>query len=378
MSYLIDRLVQRQIVEQSWNILLDIDEVPPFPEEEELLAKMEAETDDLASDELLVQYFETLTRHLNSAPLVGGPLPDFADIAERDGEPVNIGQVSPALRTLKPFCRRIVTKFTGMGIKVGVFMDSSVGQALTREQLIQAGNSFRQELEEAAVEEDAEIPADPPSSDKRKAGRKKKPLPVAIIFDLVLLGSHINTPSAQARLRKLECFINRKDRVFISTTLIDSATDEVWTTWRLGGLGRRRQFRYALAHIHQRPADIRAELESRRFNWKAVLFAVITALSLTGLSYYLQLKTSLHPLIMLASDVLIPLIVILGAVSFNRLHHQATRQAKYSLIGYFGVYLPVLCWLVWPVSVAFAVYLAKVALIVSFVAVWASMMMELE
>src|SRR5690554_5677369 len=100
MSHLIDRLVQRSIVEQFWDIVLDTDEVPSLPNEEALLAQIEAETDDEASDELLLQYLDAHARHFNTAPLIGGPLSDFADIVEVDGEPIMVGLVVPSLRTL--------------------------------------------------------------------------------------------------------------------------------------------------------------------------------------------------------------------------------------------------------------------------------------
>ncbi|PCM43905.1 hypothetical protein [Marinobacter sp. ANT_B65] len=379
MSHLIDRLVQRSIVEQFWDIVLDTDEVPMLPNEEALLAQIEAEaeTDDEASDELLLQYLDAHARHFNTAPLIGGPLPDFADIAEVDGEPIMVGIVVPSLRMLKPFCSRIVTKMSGLGIKVGLFIDGPISPGLTREQLILAGKSFREELEKvAADEEDASLLENAPKRN-RKAKRKKNQ-PIAIIFELIQVGDHIDTPAARAALRDLKLLFNRKERVFICGTLIDSATHHVWTTSGLGGLQRRRNWRYALANSDQGPTDIREDLRNSRFNWKLVLVAVMMALFGTGFSYYLQLQGSPRPFVMFSSDVLIPLVTILGAVSFNRLHHQSARQTKYFLIGYFGIYITAFCWLVWPVSLAFALYLAKVTLLVSFISMIASTMMELE
>lgn len=377
MSHLIDRLVQRSIVEQFWDIVLDTDEVPSLPNEEALLAQIEAETDDEASDELLLQYLDAHARHFNTAPLIGGPLPDFADIVEVDGEPIMVGLVVPSLRTLKPFCSRIVTKMSGLGIKVGLFIDGPISPGLTREQLILAGNSFREDLEKVAADDEVASLLENDTKSNRKA-KKKKNQPIAIIFELIQVGDHIDTPAARTTLRELKLLFNRKDRVFVCGTLIDSATHHVWTTRGLGGLQRRRNWRYALANRDQRPADIREDLRNSRFNWKLVLVAVMVALIGTGFSYYLQLQGSPRPLVMFSSDVLIPLVIILGAVSFNRLHNQSARQTKYCLIGYFSIYITALCWLVWPVTFAFVLYLVKVTLLVSFISMMASTMMELE
>ncbi|MBK1850959.1 IS66 family insertion sequence element accessory protein TnpB [Marinobacter sp. 1-4A] len=48
------------------------------------------------------------------------------------------------------------------------------------------------------------------------------------------------------------------------------------------------------------------------------------------------------------------------------------------IAGYFSIYITALCWLVWPVTFAFVLYLAKVTLLVSFISMMASTMMELE
>ncbi|MBU2873131.1 hypothetical protein [Marinobacter salexigens] len=221
MSHLIDRLVQRSIVEQFWDIVLDTDEVPSLPNEEALLAQIEAETDDEASDELLLQYLDAHARHFNTAPLIGGPLPDFADIVELDGEPIMVGLVVPSLRTLKPFCSRIVTKMSGLGIKVGLFIDGPISPGLTREQLILAGKSFREDLEKVAADDEVASLLENDTKSNRKV-KKKKNQPIAIIFELIQVGDHIDTPAARATLRELKLLFNRKDRVFVCGTLIDS------------------------------------------------------------------------------------------------------------------------------------------------------------
>lgn len=377
MSYLIDRLVQRLIVEQSWDIVLDTDEVPPLPGEDILLERLEAETDEDASDRLLLQYFETLARHVNSAPLIGGPLPDFTDVSEVEGSPVNIAVVLPALRTLKPYCRRIVTKLSGLNIRVCLFIDGSVAPELTREKLVSVGKVFRDDMAKAAAaEESASLPE---NTDKATSkSRRKKEQPISITFELIQVGDRIDTRSAREALRQRRCTFNRKDRIFIHGTLIDSATNQAWSTSGLGGYQRRRNLRYALTHSDQSPADIREALKNRRFNWQVVLVAVIVALAGTSLSYYLQLQGSPKPLVMFASDILIPLVVILTAVSFNRVHDQTARQTKWFLIGYFSVYLAVWCWLVWPVSFSFIMYLAKVTFLVWITSMFASLLMELE
>src|SRR5690554_7421732 len=65
-----------------------------------------------------------------------------------------------------------------------------------------------------------------------------------------------------------------RSTLFPYTTLFRS----VWTTRGLGGVQRRRNWRYALTNRDQRPADIREDLRNSRFNWKLVLVAVMVAL----------------------------------------------------------------------------------------------------
>lgn len=377
MSYIIDRLVQRLIVERLWTIVTDVDEVSQLPNEEALLDQLEAETDEQAQDELLIQYLESLTRHANSAPLIGGPLPDFDDVAEVDGSPINVISTAPALRTLKPYCSRIAIKVSSMAIKVALFIDGPISKELTREKLIATGKAFRADFEQALEAEEQDIAEASASKSKRKA-KKKKLLPVAIVFELIQVGSHIDTPQTRAVLRALRCRFSRKDRAFISGALLDSTTKQVWTTRGIFGYLRRRNLRYELENCDQKPSEIREAIKSSTINWNTVLLSIVIAVFATGLNHFSQLTGDLSPLILYLGDVLIPMVVILFAVSFERLQIHSARQTKYFLIGYFGIYIGTISWMVWPLSVGLGIYMLKVTLFVSFVSMLASTMMELE
>jgi len=375
MSYLIDRLVQRYMVEESWNIIADIDEASPLPNGDELLEEAVTDVEEGAGEERLLEYYQALSQHVNASPLIGGPLPDITDIAEVDGYTTMVVATAPSLRGLKPFCARILMKSTGIAIKVRLFIDGPVPQGLTRQQLVSAGTALREELEEVVADNEEEMDGEVSS---RVNSKTRKLQAVPIFFELIQVGSHIDTPAARAVLRELKCSFNRKDKVFISGALLDGAKNQVWTTQGLSGYQRRRRFRYALEHSDQGPVEIREAIHNSTFNWKLVLLAVIIALLATTLKYLLQLKGDLNPLIMLLGDIAIPVVIILGTVSFNRLHYHSVRQTKYFLIGYFGVYISAISWLAWPLSLTLVLYLAKVTLIASFASMWASMMMNLE
>lgn len=372
-----DQLCQRLITEEGWLLLTDCDHEPPFPEEEAYWDRFDATSDPIEQDQLLMELLNETAKHLNTLPLIGGPLPDMSRLTEIEGKTHAVVMTSPALRQLKPYCYRLLVKHRPFTIRVALVIEDNVPASLTRDMLSRIGAQAREELM-------AEPEADEPVEENRRSAKARKKRAKALkrfpmLFELIVMGQHIQTDTRRKALNKLRQGRVLQPCVAIQGYLLDCATGSVWSTNSLSGWRRRDYFRHALRHHTESVQEIReAILNSRPGILLVVVSVAIAVLSNFGIKALVQDLGELTPVLWFAADILVPTAVVLTACCSMRLNTHVVTQMKRFLIGYFSIFSALFLALAWVPSFQHVYYLAVVGLITVVANMMGAYMMRLE
>lgn len=373
----VNQLSQRLLTEQGWLVLTDCDHEPPFPEEDDYWDRFEASSDPVEQDRIFSELLDEKAKHLNSLPLIGGPLPEITALTEIEGTTHAVVITSPTLRQLKPYCSRLLVKQRPFAIRIALVIEDHVPADLTRDMLSRIGVQAREEL--LTVPEEDE-PADESRSSakaRKKRAQALKRLPV--FFELIVMGQRVQTDSRRKALGKLHQGRMRKPFVAIHGYLLDSAAGSVWSTNGLTGWRRRGYFRYALKHSTDSVSDIqKAIFNSRPGILMIVASVAIALLTNFGFKVLVQGQGELTPMLWFFGDLFIPTIVVITACCMMRLNLHMGTQTKRFLIGYFSVFSGLFLYLAWVPSLQHLYYLGLVGFITTFINLMSAYMMELE
>ena len=372
MTMSVDQLSTRLVIEQGWQLVADTDDDPVLPDEEEYWERVEATEDPEQKDEILVSLLQSEARLHNGMPKIGGPLPDLEMTTEQEDIPPTIVLVSPALRPLRDHCSRLLVKVRPNAIRITMLCEQNPPLSLSEEALVDAGVGIRQEIVSAV---EAQEPADDSSDDKKQ---KRQISRVPVCFEVMVVGSDIQTGGNQRVLEDLHRGRIRKPQVSIHGFLVDNASGEVWSTNRVTGWRRRGSLKYALAHSDETAAEIRNALATIRPSFALVVASIAVALMLSlGLKVFVVMY-DVPVAFWLLGDILIPSVVIITACSLSRVNMHAVTHTKRFLAGYLGILAALFLAVVWPPSFGAIKYMAVVGFTTCTINMTGAYFMEIE